>query len=173
MDEIVGAPDESGATVISIEVIRRRRYKAPDECVHRSVLVNEELAELECRSCHAKLNPISWVMKIHDTWAEIRRLYSTHHAELERLNQKRRVRCPHCNTFHDLRGRSEDEKRRQAERETVMFEALDRIRHLSAARPGLAAEVAREALDKVMVMHPEIPGALAVVEEQHGEEPTR
>jgi hypothetical protein len=171
MDERVGIPDENGATVISIRAVSRRRYKPQGECLHRHVLVDEELAELECETCHAKLNPISWMMRTNEEWKAIRRFYLAHHAERVRLEQKSRVRCPRCNKFHELESRSRDEKRRQAERETVMFEALDRIRHLSAARPGLAAEVAQEALDKVMVMHPEIPGALAVVEEQPREDP--
>jgi len=143
----VDLTDETGATVISIEVLRARRVKSREECHHVGIRVDEELAEVTCRDCGAKLSPIRWLTRISEHWADTMRLRKSAALERARLELKRRVKCFHCGEFMTLMGSREDEKRRRATKEARMEEALERIAVLvpeAAAR--YAAGIARKVL---------------------------
>jgi hypothetical protein len=151
-DRIVDVTDEKGATVISIEVARpdwMRRHSG--ECQHRRVYVDEDLSELECRDCKAKINPVRWVMKIHDQWRHVVAMYRGARAEQARLETKRRVKCPSCGGFQTLYANRDDEKRRASTREGRLEEALKRIAVLV---PQAAAKYAPEIAAAALSMPP-------------------
>ena len=69
------------------------------KCRHMRAEVDERLAEVTCRDCGEKLNPI-WVLMqlatedriLHDRWAAMR-------AEVRLLGERTRVKCRHCEKF--------------------------------------------------------------------------
>lgn len=146
--ERIDIASEEGATVISIEVVRGRHEleRTREECKHLNVKVDEALADLFCRDCGLRVNPIAWVMNVRDAWDHVQRMIRAHRHESRRLDMRRWVVCQ-CGERIHLLGRPEDEKQRQATREGRYEAALERIALLL---PGVAAskapEIARAAL---------------------------
>jgi hypothetical protein len=141
--------DEMGATVVSIEVLRRNRHRrhAEGACKHKRTEVDEDLAELLCKDCGLRLNPIAWVASLAEDWSEVDRLWKGYRAERERLEERRRVKCHGCGTMLTLCSTREDEKRRKESRLGRYEDALQRIALLVPEAAGkYAAKVAREAL---------------------------
>lgn len=139
--------NEDGATVVSIEVLRRQRYATSGRCRHGRVQTDEEAAELLCRDCGLRLNPVSWIAGLAESWREVSRLWDGYRAERERLEQRQRVRCRACGETVVLRSSSDDERRRRESR-TGRYE--DALRRISVLVPGAASEhaarIARETL---------------------------
>lgn len=85
---------------------KKRDPKGPVEivhdyggCRHAHVEVCEKSAEVTCRDCKEKLNPIWVLMRIAtddrmlvDRWAGMR-------AELQLMRTRTRVKCRHCHQF--------------------------------------------------------------------------
>ncbi len=73
------------------------------ECHHVHVEVNEELAELTCRDCKAKLNPIRYI-------ASVAKQFVRWDHELERiknaraqLEERKKCRCTKCGEMTEVR----------------------------------------------------------------------
>ena len=66
-------------------------------CLHRhGFTVDETLAEVKCKSCGEKLNPI-WVLhQIAHAESRFHELHARYHDELKRLNERMRTKCEHC-----------------------------------------------------------------------------
>jgi hypothetical protein len=144
----IDIPDDAGATVISIEVLRERRAgQAKPACEHMRIHLDRMAAEVECRDCGVRVNPIEWIAEVAKRWEHVTRTTKTLRNERARLELRRRVVCRCGETIH-LLGRPEDEKRRAASREARLAKALE---HISVLVPAAAAEhaarVAREALN--------------------------
>jgi ribosomal protein S27E len=97
-------PDENG-NVISLEVKRadyesRRLMKT---CPHDKTLIDTALAELECRDCGAKLNPIEFLANLVGKWSRFQRLYEDYKAMKEYVESRSRVKCRHCGHFTNIR----------------------------------------------------------------------
>ncbi|MDH0342126.1 hypothetical protein [Chromobacterium haemolyticum] len=86
-------PDEPSMCVVEGPHIG---FAKPGQCRHLNVRVNEDLAEVTCRDCEAKLNPI-WVLsrmaKEETKWAFRR---SEFIKTREALAQRSRCKCQHC-----------------------------------------------------------------------------
>lgn len=92
--------------VVSLPVKARKVSKAPltvthvfTGCQHPRVEVCERLAEVTCRDCREKLNPI-WVLiniarddrLLVDRWASMK-------ADIQLMGKRTRVKCRHCDKF--------------------------------------------------------------------------
>jgi hypothetical protein len=139
-------PDEHGAVVISIETARRWRRREP-ECAHARVAVDPQYAELTCRDCQRKLNPIAWVASLAERWSAVQRMYRAAREEQARLELKRRAKCEHCGGFVRLTGNDADERRRQDSAAARYRSALETIAGIWGESLGdRAVRLAREAL---------------------------
>ena len=68
-------------------------------CQHTHIEVSEKEAEVTCRDCKVKLNPIWVLMRIAtddlmltDRWVSMK-------AEISLMRERKRVKCKHCNQF--------------------------------------------------------------------------
>lgn len=86
-------PDEASLKVVEGP---DTRFARASQCRHLNIRVNEDLAEVVCRDCDAKLNPI-WVLirmgKEETKWAFRRTEYIKMR---EALAQRSRCKCQHC-----------------------------------------------------------------------------
>lgn len=145
---MVDVPDDQGATVISIEVLReyRRGRVKRAECDHMKITADRMAAEVVCRDCGVRINPVEWIVQIAKQWDHVRSMTRSAQLEQDRVYLRRRVRC-RCGETIFLMGRSEDEKRRKAEREGRYREALERISLLAPeVAASSAGKIAQEAL---------------------------
>jgi ribosomal protein S27E len=97
-------PGDDG-NVISLEVHRasfqaRRLRKT---CTHSRVLMDTSLAELMCRDCGEKLNPVEYLAYLVEEWARIERLYAMYNQEKEYVETRKKVKCRHCGHFTNIR----------------------------------------------------------------------
>jgi hypothetical protein len=148
MDMIVNLVDEAGAAVVSIEVLRERRILRDKKktCPHNEVEADPSFADLTCKACERRINPIEWLVGLADKWAHVQRLYRRLREQAGRLEFRKRAKCRHCGKFTDLDFRDEDEKRRQREEVARYRAALDRIAIFVEGPAGNAGRIAREAL---------------------------
>ena len=147
----VDVTDPSGAVVISIAELREARRistpPSPPECQHARIGYRELEAEVICRDCQTRLNPVAWIAWAGKRWWHIQRQYRAMKLESDRLDLRRRVVCRKCGDVTPLVGRPEDERKRKETREAHLVAALEHISVLipeAAARS--AAEIARKAL---------------------------
>jgi len=70
---------------------------ATGPCYHtRGYAVDERLAEVKCKTCGEKLNPI-WVLnQIAHAESRFHELHARYQDELQRLNERMRTKCEHC-----------------------------------------------------------------------------
>lgn len=67
------------------------------ECSHRGpYVVDETLAEVECATCHAKLNPIWVLARIANRETSMERHRATYQDEMQRLAERKKTKCEHC-----------------------------------------------------------------------------
>lgn len=74
------------------------RHKGP-------YLVDEKLAEVECGTCHAKLNPMHVLGELarqETNWHTYRRTYLE---QVQRLRERSRTKCEHCNRMTRISSR--------------------------------------------------------------------
>lgn len=90
---------DSNVIVLS-EVINK--YRA-DKCQHRQLIIDQDLNDVECASCHAKLNPISMLARFANEqtlWFNRGQQYQKYIKELNELDHqlahKHRCKCEHC-----------------------------------------------------------------------------
>lgn len=93
---------EPPAKVITLESVRRRF--SPNHCQHQNVIVDEDLGDVECAQCGAKLNPVMVLARFAREESrylrEGERLRDLH-AELEK---RCRCKCTHCGKMTPIRG---------------------------------------------------------------------
>lgn len=93
-------PEEVSMQPVSGPVVE---FARAGQCRHVNVAVHEDLAEVVCRDCDAKLNPI-WVltrMAKEETKWSLRRL--EFQAAKEDLAQRQRCKCQHCGKMTNIR----------------------------------------------------------------------
>lgn len=149
MAEPIDLTDESGAVVVSIEVLRKLRldHGTAKQCQHARATVDEDLADLTCRDCGARLNPIAWVVGLARLWTHFRDLRDSSRRERDRLALMRRVKCRACGEMAPIYADNAIEKRRRETRAGRYEEALKRIAILVPEAAGkYAARIASEAL---------------------------
>ncbi|MGF6641814.1 hypothetical protein [Paraburkholderia sp. MM6662-R1] len=77
------------------------------KCCHfmTGYLVDEKLAEVTCKACGEKLNPM-WVLQqlchAESRWHE---LHARYQDELQRLRERQRTKCEHCGGMTRISGR--------------------------------------------------------------------
>ena len=104
--------------VVKLPVRAKQRTDAPitlaetyGGCRHLQTVVDSRLAEVKCRDCGEKLNPI-WVLaqlaneddRLRNAWAAMR-------AQIALLKERSRVTCKHCNKVTPVRLDVSDHKR--------------------------------------------------------------
>lgn len=146
--DTVAITDDAGAVVISIETLRRARYKREDgkDCRHRRVFVDPVEAWFTCQDCKEKINPNAWVMLIAEEWEHVKREYKAARHEHARLDLRQWIVC-RCGERIRLYSRPEDEKKRKASRMARLEEALE---HIAVLTPEAAAKYAAEAARKAL-----------------------
>lgn len=82
------------ATVINLTEARNR-YRL-DKCQHINIQVDAELAEVECKDCGAKLNPISVLVRYATEESRLSMRIDSMKAEREKLEKRVRCKCDHC-----------------------------------------------------------------------------
>ena len=87
--------------VISLKEARNK-YR-PDKCQHKHMTVNEDLNEVECDDCGAKLNPVAMLLRFaneESRWQrEGERLKELH----KELDARVRCKCQHCGQMTRIR----------------------------------------------------------------------
>jgi transcription elongation factor Elf1 len=71
-------------------------------CKHKKISVDEELQEVMCKICGAKLNPIAILLKVayeETNWSY--RFQALKEIE-EKLDKKIRTKCRHCGKMTDV-----------------------------------------------------------------------
>lgn len=81
--------------------IARAHPKHP-YCQHIKVLVDDEKAELECKDCHEKINPMWFLSRIAREESNWLHRYKELRAERKLWEARRRTRCRHCGKFNEL-----------------------------------------------------------------------
>ena len=80
----------------------RNKYRA-DKCQHKHMTVDEELAEVECDDCGAKLNQVAMLLRFaheESRWSrEGERLRELH----KELDARVRCKCQHCGQMTRIR----------------------------------------------------------------------
>lgn len=89
------------AKVISLCEARSRF--APGKCQHRQMIVDEELATVECKTCGEKLNSVAMLAR----FAREESLWQRRGEELKKLHAaldaKVRCKCQHCGQMTRVR----------------------------------------------------------------------
>lgn len=95
--------DNSNVTDLGI-----RKKPAPSEdrtllqvdtraCAHRGpYVVDESLSEVECATCHAKLNPMWVLTRMANRETSMERHRATYQDEMQRLAERKKTKCEHC-----------------------------------------------------------------------------
>lgn len=66
-------------------------------CFHRAgFTVDDTLAEVRCRSCGEKINPIWALHQIAHAESRFHELHARYQDEMQRLNERMRTKCEHC-----------------------------------------------------------------------------
>lgn len=77
-------------------VLMPYEVRRESECQHGRYVVDEQMAEVECAICHAKLNPI-WVLRQFAHWERrMTDLHARYADEMARLGERSKTKCNHC-----------------------------------------------------------------------------
>lgn len=79
-------------------VVRPWEVGKREECRHLNCqyIISEELAEVECGRCGAKLNPM-WVLgQLAHSDRRMHEAAERYRDEIKRLNERSRTKCQHC-----------------------------------------------------------------------------
>lgn len=83
-----------GDNVISIEVARKHRFERT--CQHYRIYIDPDFAEIECRDCERKLNPVEWLAFMVGEWARVERLFKMYRDAKTLYDEKEKAQCQHC-----------------------------------------------------------------------------
>jgi len=99
MEPISTLPEET--KIVSL-TDARRTYR-PEKCSHKYMTVDEELNEVTCDDCGAKLNPVGMLLRFaheESRWMQERvRLMELH----KQLDTRVRCKCQHCGKMTKIR----------------------------------------------------------------------
>lgn len=74
-------------------------------CRHMEILINPELAEVECEKCGERLNPIDVLSRFAHEEHRLGQRIKAAKEELERLSKRVRTKCDHCGRMTTIRCR--------------------------------------------------------------------
>jgi hypothetical protein len=77
--------------------------KSFSECQHMRVAVDPELAELFCRDCKAKLNPIQYIVRIAQQFTNWEYEHERIKQARAQLEERKQCRCTKCGEMTDIR----------------------------------------------------------------------
>lgn len=86
-----------------ISLSRAKIARNGKECEHKNIIVDEELAEVECAKCGERLNPslvLARFAREESRWGN--NLIALREAQ-EALKEKRRCKCQHCGKFTNIK----------------------------------------------------------------------
>lgn len=89
------------ANVISLQEARSRF--SPGRCRHMSLIVDEELATVECVTCGEKLNPVAVLSRFATKESELQRRIDSLKKLNTALDAKIRCKCQHCGQMTRVR----------------------------------------------------------------------
>jgi hypothetical protein len=95
--------DDDGGNVLSIEITEAWRRRYTKECQHNRIRLDRLLAEVECRDCGVKLNPVEWIAMASERWKSIQDLYARQREAARILDIKERCKCDHCGRISKVR----------------------------------------------------------------------
>lgn len=79
-------------------------YKDFQACQHKSLLVDEEKAEVECKKCGAKLNPIWALMRFATEESRLVQRRQALAMERKAWEDRSKTKCRHCGKMTRLKG---------------------------------------------------------------------
>lgn len=65
------------------------------ECFHRRIVLDRDLAEIECGDCHAKLNPVQWIENQARVFEWMLEREREARATIAAANARTRTKCQH------------------------------------------------------------------------------
>lgn len=91
--------------VISIKQVHNSRLaeKRRHSCVHKNVLVDDQLAELECADCGSLLNPVKWILNMRSEFTRMSDSYQRLNTLRQKIAERSRTKCQHCNRITTLK----------------------------------------------------------------------
>lgn len=81
----------------------RTRYQR-GKCQHVHIIVDEELAEVECADCGAKLNPIAVLVRYAREESRLSQNIEGLNKARESLDKRLRTKCQHCGQMTRIKG---------------------------------------------------------------------
>lgn len=93
--------DDAPTNIISLSLARSKYL--PGRCAHKSVVVDEALAEVECRDCGAKLDPMHVLVKLATEESVLQQRIETLRQLNADLDAKTRTKCRHCGQMTPVR----------------------------------------------------------------------
>lgn len=93
--------DDEPTNIITLSEVRNRyRY---DKCQHKRVIVDEVMAQCECRDCGEKLNPMVVLARLAHEESRLKFRIDQLRALNKGLEEKKRTKCEHCSRFTRVR----------------------------------------------------------------------
>jgi ribosomal protein S27E len=100
MSDSIEMPDN----VIEIAIARSGKYlSAKDECRHARVVLDEELLDMVCRDCGARVNPIQWMIGRERVFHRHVEAYDRYIDAKAAYTKKTRCKCEHCGRITHVR----------------------------------------------------------------------
>lgn len=65
-------------------------------CHHRSFIVDESKAEVECADCGEKVNPMWALTRLCTRESRWHQAHDRYQDEMKRINERSRTKCDHC-----------------------------------------------------------------------------
>ena len=91
---LVGGQQQKSTNVISLTVARREYDMG--RCRHWRLVIDQELNEVACGDCDARLNPVEALIRFAREESRLFRRQAEILPLLERLEKKVRTKCQHC-----------------------------------------------------------------------------
>lgn len=96
----------SNECIIDIEV-KRSEYKI-DDCAHRRIIIDQQLAMIKCRDCGELLDPLRYITDKAFEWKSFVRERNELAEEINNtkrlLAERKRCRCEHCGKMTKING---------------------------------------------------------------------
>lgn len=92
--------DEPTNVIVLSEVRSQYDFR---KCQHKQVLVDEALAEVECKDCGAKLNPIAVLVRLSREESRLKNRIEQNQRLKAELEKKTRTKCRHCGEMTPVR----------------------------------------------------------------------
>lgn len=93
--------DEEPTNVIVLSEVRNQ-YRF-DKCQHKHVEVDEVAAEVECKDCGLKLNPIAVLVRLSREESRLRIRIEQNKKLKAELDKKTHTKCRHCGQMTPVR----------------------------------------------------------------------